>query len=371
MNRLKDREIRITLNGMTRTFLFLTLLFLAAGCAGLPPHYVRVLPAPVTCFPPIRPALVRLPVVIIFPNGVDVVHHITNLFKNGFKPKMADPTAAPEVHLKFHLTDFWSAIQKPIFLDKDVWLLIRPRSLSVGSARTDPHNILTAHAVLETTANPEVVFGSKPSTAPVPMPRLKPFIPGPGTFQAVSNMRISYKEVNEHFKDPRLKMIGMVLSGTGQKLTIDGIRMYGSGGKVIVEVKLHYNPLFINFGGKPAKLTIYLRGTPRYLPKKRMFDLPDLDYDIKSGDLIIQVADWLFKSDFKNQLRQIARLPIGSKLDQLKGKIDLALNRPLGRFTRLSEEVNSLKVLDGLADNEGIEVRVFIEGTATLYVVWN
>ena len=359
------------MNGMTRTILFLTLSFFAAGCAGLPPHYVRVLPAPEANFPPTEPALVRLPVVIIFPNGANVVRHITNLFKNGFKPKLVDPAVVPELHLKFHLTDFWSAIQKPIFLDKNVWLLIRPKTLSVGSARSDPRNILTAHAVLETTSNPEVVFGAKPLTTPMPMPRLKPFIPGPGTFQAVSNMRISYKEVNEHFKDPRLKMIGMVLAGTGQKLTIDGIRMYGSGGKVIVEVKLHYNPLIINLESKPAKLTIYLRGTPRYLPKKRMFDLPDLDYDIKSSDLMLQVADWLFKSDFKKQLRQIARLPVGPKVDQLKGKIDLALNRPLGHFTRLRAEVKSLNVLDGLADNEGILVRVFIEGTATLDVVWN
>ena len=137
-------------------------------------------------------------------------------------------------------------------------------------------------------------------------------------------------------------------------MTLEGIRLYGSGGKVIAEVKLHYNPPIVNFTGKPAKLTVYLRGTPRFLPKKRIFDLPDLDFDIKSNDLMVEVADWLFKSDFKNQLRRIAVLPIGVKMEVIKAKINKALNRPLGRFTQLHTQVNSFRVLDGFVDNEGI-----------------
>ncbi len=137
---------------------------------------------------------------------------------------------------------------------------------------------------------------------------------------------------------------------------------------MIVEVKLFYNPPIINFTGKPAKLTVYLRGTPRYLPKKQMFDMPDLHYDIQSNDLIVQVADWLFKSDFERQLRQIAVLPIGSKIDLLRGKINEALNRPLSPTVRLRAQVNYLRVLDGFADNEGIEVRGAIQGAATLEV---
>jgi hypothetical protein len=242
----------------------------------------------------------------------------------------------------------------------------------LGTVRTDPKDIFTAHTALETTANPEVIFGPKPETTPLPMPSLSPFAPGPAVFEAVSDTRISYKEVNAHLRDPRLKMIGMVVPGTGgQKLTLMGIRVYGSGGQVVVEVKLHYNPLIANLGSKPAKLTVYLKGTPRYLPKEQAFDLPDLDYDIKSSDLMLQMADLFFKDDFKNQLRKIARLPIGPKMVELKVKIDKALNRSLGRFTRLSAKVVSFNVLDGIADNKGIIVRVAIQGAAGLEMTWN
>ena len=56
---------------------------------------------------------------------------------------------------------------------------------------------------------------------------------------------------------------------------------------------------------------------------------------------------------------------------ELKIKIDKALNRSLGRFTRLSAKVVSFNVLDGIADNKGIIVRVAIQGAAGLEMTWN
>jgi hypothetical protein len=222
------------------------------------------------------------------------------------------------------------------------------------------------------TAEPEIVFGPKPLVTYVKMPKQHRFKPGPGIFQAMSNTRISYKEATQYLLDPRLKLIGMVFPGSGdRKLTLEGFRFSGSGGKVRVAVKLHYNPMVINLGGKPAEMTLYLQGTPHYLPKQRMFDFPDLDYDIKSSDWVVQLADWLNKSDFTNQLRRAVKIPIGPKMDFFKGRINTVLNCNLSRFTHLNTKVNSLKVIGAFADNEGIEVRLSIMGTAFLEVVWN
>ena len=117
-------------------------------------------------------------------------------------------------------------------------------------------------------------------------------------------------------------------------------------------------------------MTLYLRGTLRYLPKRRIFDLPDLEYDIKSNDLMVQVADFILKSDFKNELRRIAIVPVGAKMDILNAKINQKLNRALGRYTHVRTQVSSFEVLDGYADNEGLEARITLKGTATLEVVW-
>jgi hypothetical protein len=303
--------------------------------------------------------------VVTFPPGGDFFHHLADLVKGGIKQ------VAQEAIIKSRLRGLWTEMQSPIPLDKDLWLLIRPRSLSVGKMRTDLRRASTLHAVLELVAAPEVLFGPKPSTHPVEMPPLQPFQPGPGIFQAMANTHIDYEDANRFLQDPRMNIIGKVLPGTGErKLTIAGLRLYGSAGKIIVEVKLHYNPLIVNLGAKPADLTLYLQGTPRYLPQRRVFDLPDLEYDLKSSDLMLQIADFIFKSDFKNQLRRIAVVPVGLKMDILKGKINKSLNRPLGRYAHVHTQVNSFEILGGYADNEGIEVRVSFMGTATLEVVW-
>ncbi len=346
----------------------LALFLFASGCATLPPHAVPILPPPRTSFPAPKPATIRLPVEFIFPSGQAIAKNIGDYFTL-HRDKVKDPHD-PSANL--NILHIWSGIQEPIYLEKNAWLVIRPKDLSVGSMRSDPKQITSTHAVVEMTADPEVIFGRKPKAAIVPIPPLKTFVPGPSVFYAISDVRITYRELNEYLLDPRLKLIGMVLPGTGgQKVTLDGIRVYGSGGKVVVEAKIHYQPLIINLGSKPAKLTLYLKGTPRYRPARRVFDMPDLDYDIKTSDLMVQVADWLFKSDFRNQLRKVVKIPVGPKMDMLKVRMDLVLNRPIGQFTRLSTQVNKFKVLDGFADNEGIEVRFQVQGNAVLQVTWN
>jgi hypothetical protein len=346
--------------------LFLALVpLLASGCGTLPVHDVAILPAPVTSFAPVKSALVRLPVVVVFPTGGGAVQHIANLFKGGIKQ------LAQGIVLKSKLKGLWTDMEAPLFLDKDIWLLVRPESMAIGNMRTDLKQASTTHAVLEMTANPEVLFGPKPPTTLLVMPPLQPFQPGPGTFQAMSNTRITYEEANLFFRDPRLKLIGMVLQGTGRKLTLEGIRLYGSGGKVMVEVKLQYNPLLINFTGKPSPLTLYLSGTPRFLPQKRAVDFPDLDFDIKSNDLMVKIPGWILDSGIKDQLRKITRIPIGPKMDALKARLNVVLNKSLSPDISLSTQVDTFKILDGFADNDGIEVRVAIRGTATMQVMWN
>ena len=102
-----------------------------------------------------------------------------------------------------------------------------------------------------------------------------------------------------------------------------------------------------------------------------MFDFPDLNYDIKSTDWVVQIADWLNKSEFTSELRRAVKIPIGPKLDVFKTKIDKVLNCNLSRFTHLNTQVDSLKVIGAFADDEGIEVRLSMQGKAFLELIWN
>jgi hypothetical protein len=266
--------------------------------------------------------------------------------------------------------EVWAQIQEPIFLDKGIWFLLQPRSMSVGQIHLNPLRPQTVETVFQMTAYPEILFGPKPSTQKSSLPPLSRFEEGPGGFYAVSNLLISYPEAGQLIRDLHTGIIGHVFKETGdRKLKITGLRFYGSGGKVVVEVELQYNPI-VNLSDKPAEMTAYLVGTLHYFPKSRMFELPDLDFDVKTGDLLVQVAEWIFKSDIRNLLRQKARIPVGPKLDDLKQKLSDALNRPLGDRLHLATQVNSFRVMEAFADNEGMKARVALDGEAHLNVDW-
>jgi hypothetical protein len=267
--------------------------------------------------------------------------------------------------------ELWADIQEPIFLDNRIWLVIRPETVSVGQLRLNPRRLQTLDTAFEMTARPQILFGEKPQVDKRPLPPLIPYRKGPSGFHALSNVKITYPEATRFLRDPRIGIIGQVIPGTGdRKLRVVGLRFYGSGGKVVAEVQLQYNPFPVNLGDKPAQMTVYLVGTPRYQPAKRLFDLPDLDFDVKTSDFLVQVAEWIFKSDMRRMLRHKAKVPIGPKLDDLSAHLSTILNRSLGPHATLNVREVSLKVLDSFADNEGMKARVALDGDTDLKVDW-
>lgn len=295
--------------------------------------------------------------------GLDKIRENADRFGKGLKEVSDFQPRAKEV---------WENIQSPIFLEKGIWLLIRPEKVRVKTPHLDPLHPQTMQTVFELSARPEILFGKEPPVVKSPLPPLLPYQKGPGGFHALSNIRITYAEGTQLLKDLNIGLFGHVFKETGdRRVTIKNIRLYGSGGKAVAEVKMQYNPILnLNLEAKPADLTVYLRGTPRYLPKKRIFDLPDLDFDIKSSDFLVEVAQWFFKDSLRKELRKKARINLGPKLDQLKKQMDQAFNLTLGPTAKLSTVVSGLSVLDAYADNEGLVARVALDGTANLFVTW-
>lgn len=273
--------------------------------------------------------------------------------------------------LKPKVQDIWDLMQEPIYLDKGIWLLIRPENISTGLMRTNAKDPLKLETVLELWAHPTIFFGDNPPVEKKFLPPLSTFEPGRPGFRAISNVSISFKEANRFLCDPKTGLINFVVPHTGaQKLTVKGVRLYGAGGKVIAEVRLSYNPFLINFAGKPAHMTIYFRGTPKYNLKKRIFYMPDLDFDVKTTDFLVQVADWILKSDIRKELRQKARIPVGPKLDFLKSRMGEVLNRRLNPYASLSTQVKTFTILDSFADKEGIQAQLALDGDSQLNVTW-
>lgn len=358
----------------TRIFRFLPILIAViflTGCAtSRPSLYIIPSDSKKRTFEPPPATVIRLPVVVTLPRLKDLPKTLLTFLNEQFKPiqkTILNPFHKMEMDMSFgEITNFWDLAQEPIFIDKGIWLLIQPQSLSSGLAQSHNKNPFKWKINLEMTAYPILVFGKEPGFVKKNMPPIEVYKPGPSGFHAISNTVISFAEADKQLADLRFGLIGRVIPGSGDyKLRIKGIHLYGSGGQVIAEVKIQYNPL-INFGSKPAHMTVYFRGIPHYNPENETFTLRHLDFDLKTGDFLMQVANWIFKSDILKILREKARIPIGPKLNQLKDRMNVVLNLPVGKHSRLQTQVESFRVLDAFVDRDGIQAQISLDGDAQL-----
>jgi hypothetical protein len=353
----------------------LSLLLLAGfsfcGCATMAPSlFIPPSDAVVRTFSPPPPAIIRLPVEVSVPklnflskdlySWVDQKIH--EIGENAQKPRGIVSIKSP----LSGVPNLWDAMQDPIFIDKNIWLLIRPEALSSGVIEPDKKNPFTWKMVLEMTAHPILLFGEKPKIVKRILPPLSAYKSGPSGFHAVSNTSISFKEANRILADPKDGLVNYPIRGSGSyHLRVRGVRLYGSGGEVIAETKIQYNPL-INLSGKPSQMTIYFRGVPHYDPQNELFYLKRLNFDVKTDDFIMQVASWIFKSDILNALRKKAHIPIGSELDQIRERMNVVLNCSVGDHSRLVTQVNSFRVLGAYVNHDGIQAQMSLDGTAQL-----
>ncbi|MGH7739285.1 MAG: DUF4403 family protein [bacterium] len=357
---------------LSRLFLLFLVLFALGlgGCATVPNLYIPPSDAKIRAFKPPPPAIIRLPVSVSVPHWTVLSKGLThwldgrirqigeNAQKSGGIVSVKSPLSG--------ISGLWTDLQKPIFIDKNIWLVIRPEALSTGLAKPNQHDPLTWKVILEMTAHPILMFGEKPHIPRKVLPPLRHYKAGPSGFHAISNTAISFREANRILADPKSGLVNYPIRGSGSyHLRIKSVRLYGSGGQVIAQTRIEYNPL-INLDGKPSRMTIYFRGVPKYDPKREIFYLRHLNFDVKTGDLLMQIASWIFKSDILSTLRKKAHIPIGAELNQLKKRMNVVLNCPVGKHSRLLTKVDSFRVLEARVNRDGIQAQMSLDGTARL-----
>lgn len=267
--------------------------------------------------------------------------------------------------------ELWVKLQEPMQMAEDIWLQIKPDRMSVGSSRLVPDpKAPRLETVFEFVGQPNVSFGDKPKVQVVELPPLQDYQPGPEGFQIETNLRIPFKEVNKLLVDPKTGIVNKALPGSGNhNLKIKSLDVYGSGGQIVVEAQIEYQPV-LDLSSKPSQLTIYLVGTPTYHEDEQTIDFPDMDFDIQTSDFLVQMAAFVMGSGMREELRQKAVIPVGKDLAELKDKLTKVLNRPLGGHASLKTTVTSLKMEEAFITDYGIEARVALDGDASVDVDW-
>ena len=82
----------------------------------------------------------------------------------------------------------------------------------------------------------------------------------------------------------------------------------------------------VEFEGS-EKGVFYLTGKPAYDPATKMIELKDLDFDIKSKNMLLKTAEWLFNRRIINDLKKYSRFDLSTYINSAIATFNQQLNR--------------------------------------------
>jgi len=203
------------------------------------------------------------------------------------------------VDLKSRFQQVWNQLNSVYNVAGLGWLKINPQKIRINNmfAFNDSLNIY-----LGLSAKPVISF-EKPLEQHSTVPNIGTFSREPGFsifLDAILNYDSLSAIMNENLAGKKFDFKKGFIK---KKFIIDECKVYGGGfEKMIIKIK---------FSGTNDGV-VYLVGKPVYNKDKRTIEIADVDFDIKSKNILLGSADWLFDKKITKEISKNARFELGN-----------------------------------------------------------
>ncbi|MBC7875102.1 MAG: DUF4403 family protein, partial [Ferruginibacter sp.] len=218
------------------------------------------------------------------------------------------------VDLKPRFQQVWNQLNKVYTIYGLGWLKINPQKIRINNlfAQNDSLNIY-----LGLSAKPVISF-EKPTEQASSIPNIGSYSRKPG-FSIFLDAVLSYDSLSNILNDQvKGKEFDFKKGFIKKKFIIEECKLYGGGfEKLIIKIK---------FSGTNEGV-VYLVGRPVYNKEKRSIEIADIDFDIKSKNVLLGSADWLFDKKITKEISKNARFELGAYADTAKISINKELNK--------------------------------------------
>lgn len=283
----------------------------------------------------------------------DVTDRVVDAAQHGVLDKLPEiDKKVSGVDLRKHFEEWWTLLNKPIGLTDGVWLELGPEQLRMGSVSGTGHTLFV-NAELD--ARPKVVTGPEPTVHAKPLPPL--------ARDTISN---GFHIMMEGALDYGTASLAMTRAFAGKTISAAGRTVRAS--NVVVSPRAEGKlALAVAFEGD-AHGTLVLVGTPRYDARQGQILVPDLDYDLRSDDQLINTYNWIRSDALRAEFRNRAHVPVSPILDRGRALLVSGLNRKLGDAVTLTATVDSVAVKGLYVTRDGVVMRAEAVGGAGMSV---
>ena len=260
--------------------------------------------------------------------------------------------AIADVDVRERFARWWGIIAEPVRLSDDVWLVLAPYSVARSAIRGAGREVRT---VLSVGARPRVVLGERPQVTPAPLPPLDTTASS-GRLVVHAEARADYGEISQLVE---AAVVGRTWQAGRRSVRVRSVALSGVGdGRIALAVRVDGD----------VRGTLYLVGTPAHDPATGQLTIPDLDFDVASRGALVSGAAFLARVGLAEHLRQEARWPAAPAVDWAREQVERGFNARLSDEVRLEGSVDSVRIVQVVADTGSLRVRAAVTGVATLVV---
>ena len=145
----------------------------------------------------------------------------------------------------------------------------------------------------------------------------------------------------------------------GEKIRIVSVNVRGLDGYK-VEFRIQFT------GTKRG--TLFLKGTPELDTALQVLSVPDLEYDLNSSSLALQLGKTFFSRKILENLRNQARINVTELYTKNKSRIDSQFNRVITDGVTLQGSTQGLKLTGLVINRDNVQVQANLKGNAGLVI---
>jgi hypothetical protein len=264
--------------------------------------------------------------------------------------KQIDEVVAQSFDFRGYAQKGWKMMNNPLKIEGDynAWLSINPTSVSMMPVEGSLGHIRFATAI---TSEVECLLDKMPQSSPMkPLPEIQRLSSPSDTFHINLLTDIPYSSINRIMSET----IGdSVFTFGSRKLSFESFRVYGSNGKMAVETKVRGS----------LNGTLYLTGIPYFNAADTTVRIKDLGFDIKTRNLLMSSAKWIFNSKIERTISKSIAIPFNSNVTEIGNQLQSSIShRPLGYGFELNGKLNRLTVSGLILAPESIKANIVFSG---------
>lgn len=285
---------------------------------------------------------------------------ITNQVMKGLKDELDLAKKAIEdsfgvMDVKPQVQQLWNRLNTSYNLYGLGWLKINPQKIRLASlyAKNDSLNIL-----LGMTAKPVISF-EKTNDLMTLAPDIDNAAAKPG-FNIFLDAVLNYDSLS-NILNAQLKGKEFDLSkGKSKKvIVIEDCRIYGTGNEKLI--------IKMSFSGSNSGIA-YFTGKPFYDPGKKLIEVHDIDFDVRTKNLLLKSADWLFNKRITNEIAKASKFDLSNYVDTAKIMINRQLNGEWIKGVKSNGTISDLKIVRFYPTTESFIIRSNASGELMIKV---